>query len=69
MPWWGDATPTSASDKVIYECDSNLGSPTVADCSKIEWNQLSPASDMLLVTPGVIEFLRSSKPFASTSLT
>ena len=64
VTWW-EAASTSAFDRMIYECDPGLGSPAVADCSQIEWNQLGPSSDMLVVGPGVVEFLHSSKPSAS----
>ena len=60
VPWW-EATSVPGSDKVLYECDAILGSPAVADCSQIRWDQLSPASDMLVVGPGVVKFLHSSK--------
>ena len=35
VTWW-EAASTSASDRMIYQCDPGLGSPAVPDCSQIE---------------------------------
>ena len=53
QPWNGRDTQTSPSavDEMTYECDSNLGNPTMADCAQIEWTQLGHPSDSLTVGP------------------
>lgn len=48
-------------DEMAYECDAKLGSPSTADCSKIEWNQLGAPSDTVTVVPGMTKYLHSSK--------
>ena len=58
-PWW--RWDTAASKDMTYECDARLGSPSEADCTHIEWEQLQPASDTLEVGPGLVTFLHSSK--------
>ena len=63
-PWWGE--PLSL-DQMIYECDKDLGSPSVMDCTQIEWNQLGPQHirpllDTITVEPGAVQFFHSSKP-------
>ena len=58
-PWW--QWDVAASQDMAYECDARLGSPSEADCTHIEWEQLLPASDTLEVGPGLVTFLHSSK--------
>ena len=67
--WYNTPTETeSLSDEMTYECDSGLGSPTVADCSSVEWAQLGPASDTLSVGPNTI-FLHSNTCYLAISAT
>ena len=66
ITWWQTGSLPPASDDMIYECDSGLGSPSVADCAQIEWNQLGPASisppsDTVTVGPGLTHFLHQSE--------
>lgn len=56
--WW-QFFPLS-SNEMNYECDAGLGSPSEVDCTQIEWQQVSPASDTLTVSPGRVIFLHSS---------
>ncbi|MCJ1234526.1 hypothetical protein MMC14_002487 [Varicellaria rhodocarpa] len=57
--WWDRGSTGSetaqkallASDEMIYECNSRLGSPSSVYCSQIEWSQLGPPSDMLALDP------------------
>ena len=59
VPWWHYST---LPDDMTYECDSNLGSPSVADCIQIEWQQInSVASDTLRMGPSQVSFYHSSK--------
>ena len=59
--WWLSASQSSAHDEMTYECDTSLGSPVVADCAQVEWNQLGPPSDTLTVGPQNVHFLHSSR--------
>ena len=60
--WWdrsGDGSSTSqaglqASDEMIYQCDTTLGSPFNVDCSQLESSQISPSSDTLNVGPSMM---------------
>ena len=61
--WWTEA---ASPDEMTYECDADLGSPLLTECTQIEWNQLGPASvsppsDTVTVGPGVVQFLHSSQ--------
>ena len=61
--WWNVAiSPTQqsaleASNKMTYECDAGLGSPSTVDCTKLEWSELGVGSDTVKVAPGVVTFL------------
>ena len=58
-PWWQYST---SPDEMTYECDSNLGSPSVVDCAQIEWQQIDGATtDTLTVGPSQVSFYHSSK--------
>ena len=61
--WWeqGAVVPL----EMAYECDTRLGSPSAADCTQVEWEQVRPASDTLKVGPGLVTFLHSSKQAVS----
>ena len=65
-PWWGTSSDP-ASEKMTYECDEGLGRPKEADCTHIEWDLLGPASDSLMVGPGVTTFLHQSSCFLAIS--
>ena len=58
--WWKYQTD-DPSDEMEYECDRDLGAPPVNDCTHIQLDQLGPPSDSITITPGVVEFLHSSK--------
>ena len=69
-PWWGDETGThngpqdSASqdgDNMDFDCDANLGIPTAADCSQLDYSQLGPLSDIVSIGPGTPKLLSLSK--------
>ena len=69
VPWW-DLDPNALShDEMMYECDADLGSPSQVDCTQIEWNQLTPASDTLTVGPGHTLFLHSNTCYLAISAT
>lgn len=68
METWWQLQPPQAPPEMTYECDANLGSPPVIDCTQIEWNQLSPPSDTLNVGPGVT-FLHSNSCYLAISVT
>ena len=63
-PWWGkpyfdalDGTLVDADDKMTYECNSRLGSPSPKDCSHLEYAELGPDGDNVQVGPGFTRFL------------
>ena len=58
-PWYL-RTISAAEDTMAYECDTRLGSPTVDDCSQIQWDQVKPGGDSLAVQPGKGVFLHQS---------
>lgn len=60
LTWWDDKAP-QAPDEMQYECDAGLGTPSLADCTKIQWQGLGPPSDTVTVGPGTTKFLTSSK--------
>ncbi|MCJ1223606.1 hypothetical protein MMC12_000249 [Toensbergia leucococca] len=70
-PWWQAAVP-QASAETVYECDASLGSPSLADCSQIEWSQLGPfgkVSDSIQIEPGAPTFLHSNTCYLAISAT
>ncbi|MCJ1240974.1 hypothetical protein MMC14_008978 [Varicellaria rhodocarpa] len=60
-------TSSSLTDQMNYECDAGLGSPSVVDCTQIEWNQLNPPSDTLAIDPGVTRFFHSNTCYLAIS--
>ena len=63
---WYD-TSSSLTDQMTYECDASLGSPSVVDCTQIEWNQLTPPSDTLAIDSGVTRFFHSNTCYLAIS--
>ena len=62
--WWEEATYQASIPfdvEMAYECDNDLGSPVLNDCSDIQINQLGPPSDTVSVGPGNTQFLHSSR--------
>ena len=59
--WRDFLAESTTANTITYECDSGLGSPLVADCAQIEWQQLGPTSDSLAVGPGLTRFLHSGE--------
>ena len=71
VPWWNYQLPSTPTD-MTYECDDNLGSPTSADCTQIEWHQLGPFAgqpDTMTVRSGVTTFLHSNTCYLAISAT
>ena len=59
--WWYPYHNGGAPlDEMTYECDSNLGNPRKADCSRLEYSQLGNPSDSITVGPGEVSFFHSS---------
>ena len=57
-------------NEMSYDCDAGLGSPSISDCSQIEWNQLGsnhPPSDTLAVGPGITTILHSNTCYLAIS--
>ena len=54
--------------EMTYECDSDLGSPALADCTHIEWQGLGPTTDTVYFGPGAAKFFSSSKASKSAVL-
>ena len=55
--WWDSLRKTPTATQMAYECDPKLGSPTVVDCSKLEYSSLLGApSDSISVGPGSDQF-------------
>lgn len=61
--WWQIFPKVSnpTINQMAYECDANLGNPTTADCSKLEWQQLGALSDTVTVAPGATKYLQASR--------
>ena len=60
-PWW-EIAPSVADDKMSYECDAKLGSPSEVDCAQVQWHQLDPSSaDTLTVGANQVSFYHSSE--------
>ena len=57
-PWW--TSSASSADDMTYDCDANLGSPSVVDCAQLEY-QAGAASDTLQLGPGETKFLSFSE--------
>ena len=55
------------SNQMIYQCDAKLGNPLTTDCAQLEWNQLSPSSDTLVVGPGATTLLHSNTCYLAIS--
>lgn len=56
IPWWYRKTP-QAVDRMAYDCDANLGAPHAADCSQLDYSQLGPPSDTVVIGPGAPKVL------------
>ena len=73
LPWWDRSSSAQnsllASNKMTYECDSKLGSPSDASCSQIEWSQLGPPSDILTVGPAATTFLHQEDCYLAITAT
>ena len=63
--WYETESPTS--DLMTYECDVNLGSPSITGCTDIEWNQLGVLQGTLSVGPGNTKFLKSNTCYLAIS--
>ena len=50
LSWW-DAVKTSSTlqDEMTYTCDAALGVPREADCKQLEFSQLGPPSDTIVL--------------------
>ena len=59
ISWW--QKPSSVQNEMTYQCDASLGKPSEVDCTQIEWQQLGPMSDSIVIGPGQIKFLHSSE--------
>ena len=62
--WWEEAKYQASVPfdvEMAYQCDTDLGSPVLNDCSDIQINQLGPPSDRVSVGPGNTYFLHSSR--------
>ena len=68
VPWWINLGLKEV-DNTTYECDAALGSPATADCTEIEWQQLSPDSDHLEIGPAHVFFLHSRSCYLAISAT
>ena len=58
QPWW--SPNIQPSDEMTYTCDSRLGSPTTADCERLQ-DALDSSKDTLQLAAGEVRFLSSSK--------
>ena len=75
--WWDFTVSSSESGStaaaVEYQCDSGLGSPSVVDCTQVEWSQLGPtgsaSSDTVTVSPGAPTFLHQNTCYLAISAT
>lgn len=47
--------------EMTYECDAKLGSPSVVDCTQIQWQGLGPPSDTIRLTPGENKLISTSR--------
>ena len=61
------STSSQVIDQMNYQCDAELGTPSVTDCSKVEWEQLGPPSDTLAIGPGATTFLHSNTCYLAIS--
>ncbi|MCJ1224992.1 hypothetical protein MMC12_001639 [Toensbergia leucococca] len=66
-PWYKQIFPITTTTHMTYQCDANLGAPSVVDCTQLEWSQLPPASDTLAVGPGLTTFLHSNTCYLAIS--
>ena len=46
--------------EVNYECDPQLGSPSLTDCTSLQTHDLGPDSDTLQIRPGDVTFLHQN---------
>ena len=69
--WWQPDPPPSwilqSQNEMTYECDANLGSPSLVDCSRQQWQGLEPSSDTVTISPGIPKSYLSSKPNTKTN--
>lgn len=68
---WYYQSPTVLSE-MTYDCNADLGSPSMDDCAQIEWKQLgstNPPSDTLAVGPGIPTILHSNTCYLAISAT
>lgn len=58
LPWWQDLrSERFRRNEMVYECDAKLGTPVSAHCSQLEYSQLGPLSDTIIVGPGLDKLL------------
>ena len=57
-PWW---SAPIAPDDMNYECDTGLGVPREVDCAKLQYTQLTGATDAISLGPGASKVLHSGK--------
>ena len=65
--WWHHTDLQVSDDKMTYECDTGLGSPSRVDCAQVEYSQMGPPSDTISVGPGEVTFLHSNTCFLAIS--
>ena len=59
--WWSHVPPWP-SDEMTYECDAELlGSPSLVDCSQIQWQGLGPSEENVILEPESTKFFSHSK--------
>ena len=65
--WW--QSNAALANEMTYECDANLGAPTVADCAHIEWSELGPDEESFSLAEGAVKFLSSSESTSGSNVT
>ncbi|KAL9112213.1 MAG: hypothetical protein Q9187_007809 [Circinaria calcarea] len=56
--WWQNLrSERFRRNEMVYECDAKLGTPVSAHCNQLEYSQLGPLSDTIIVGPGLDKLL------------
>ena len=47
-------------DEMSYACDAKLGTPSEVDCAKLEYSELGPSTDAIMLSPETPKVVTSS---------
>lgn len=61
LRWWDPIDAATDFSQMDYECDADLGAPSVADCAQLEWQGLGIAGQTVDLAPSKTKYFIQSK--------